>query len=142
MPARNLFASCSASSRPHRTGRLRSESIALGAPPPAMIPLYALGYIEDGEGRKHAFVVGAQRVFEAREAETFDKSYRVLKITPTYIEVEDQRLDVQALAPLELDSVIFWQNIFRHFDFDLCSCGSEAILKLVQLSSLVPAMPG
>jgi hypothetical protein len=32
----------------------------------------------------------------------------------------------QALVPLELDSVIFWQNIFDHVDVALYSCGSVA----------------
>ena len=49
---------------------------------------------------------------------------------------------VGALVPLELDSVIFWQNIFDHLDVALYSCGSEGNSRSAQLSCLVPATPG
>ena len=46
------------------------------------------------------------------------------------------------LVPLDLNSVIFWQDIFNHLDVALYSCGSEDNSKSVQLSCLAPATPG
>jgi hypothetical protein len=51
-------------------------------------------------------------------------------------------LKIKQLVPLELDSGIFWQNIFEHLDVALYSCGSEGNSRSVQLSCLVPATPG
>ena len=48
----------------------------------------------------------------------------------------------EALVPLALNSVIFWQDIFDHLDVALYSCGSEGNSKSVQLSCLAPATPG
>jgi hypothetical protein len=65
-------------------------------PLPPVIPLRALGFTQDRQGVRKAYLTDRQHIFVAREGETFDKTYRVLKITPAYIEVEDEGRNLRA----------------------------------------------
>jgi Protein of unknown function, DUF417 len=46
------------------------------------------------------------------------------------------------LVPLNLNPDFFWQDIFQHPGFRQCLCGGDGIFEMVQLSCLVPALPG
>ncbi len=59
-------------------------------PPPPPIPLKALGYSEKGPGQQEAFVADDEQTYIVHEAETFGQKYKVLKITPQSIEIEDE----------------------------------------------------
>ncbi len=59
-------------------------------PPPPPIPLKAVGYSEKGGGRQEAYVSDEDQVFVVHEGEQFAQKYRVLKITPRSIQIEDE----------------------------------------------------
>jgi hypothetical protein len=59
-------------------------------PPPPPIPLKAEGYSEKPGGVKEAYITEDQEVYVVHEGEEFGKGYKVVKITPQQIEVEDQ----------------------------------------------------
>ncbi len=67
---------------------------AKAAPP--TVPLRALGFTQDRQGVRTAYFTDVKHIFTAREGQTFDKTYRVLKITPGYIEVEDEARNLRA----------------------------------------------
>ncbi len=62
------------------------------APPPAPppVPLKTLGYFEKGEGKQEAFVSDEEQIYVVHEGETFAQKYKVLKINPKFIEIEDE----------------------------------------------------
>ena len=59
------------------------------APPPPP-PLKAVGYTEKSGGVREAIVSLEDQIFVIHEGETFAKRYKVLKITPSQIEVNDE----------------------------------------------------
>ena len=67
-----------------------------GPPPPPPVPLKALGYIQDTQGLLQAYLTDAGNIYAVHEGEKFDKVYRVLKITPAFVEVEDESLNLRA----------------------------------------------
>ncbi|MGH9444481.1 MAG: hypothetical protein ACRD3O_01910 [Terriglobia bacterium] len=67
-----------------------------GPPPPPAVPLRALGYTENARGEFQAYLIDAQHLYVVREGEKFGKTYQVLKITPTFVEVQDDALNVRA----------------------------------------------
>jgi len=91
-----------------------------------------------------AFTLG--RLSESRRLSTHRAAQPVAATEFEYLagsEHSDFRLLTSgSLVPLELNSVIFWQDIFNHLDVALYSCGSEDNSKSVQLSCLAPATPG
>lgn len=76
-----------------RQGRQKRPS---GPPPPPPVPLKALGYIQDAQGRFQAYLTDSDSIYAVHEGEKFDKVYRVLKITPAFVEIEDQSLNLRA----------------------------------------------
>ncbi len=71
-------------------------SHAAGPPPPPTLPLRALGYTENARGELQAYLTDTEHVYAVREGEKFGKTYQVLKITPTFVEVQDDSLNVRA----------------------------------------------
>jgi hypothetical protein len=67
-----------------------------GPPPPPPVPLKALGYVQDSQGKFQAYLTDSENIYAVREGEKFDKVYQVLKITPAYVEVEDGSLNLRA----------------------------------------------
>jgi hypothetical protein len=67
-------------------------------PPP--IPLKALGYTEKSPGVPEAIVTDDDQIYIVHEGETFARKYRVLKITPTGVEVEDETTQQKARLPI------------------------------------------
>jgi hypothetical protein len=77
--------------------RRTAAVIAQNRPPaPPSVPLKALGYSEDAQGRLRAYLSDTQNIYAVHEGESFGKVYRVLKITPTFVEVEDESLGLHA----------------------------------------------
>lgn len=63
------------------------------APPPAgptPVPLKALGYSENPGGVRQAFISDGDQVYVVQEGESFAKRFRVVKISPTLVEIEDE----------------------------------------------------
>ncbi|HTV54898.1 MAG TPA: hypothetical protein VMI06_08265 [Terriglobia bacterium] len=67
-----------------------------GPPPPPPVPLKALGYVQDSQGQFEAYLTDSENIYAVREGEKFDKVYQVLKITPAFVEVEDDSLSLRA----------------------------------------------
>jgi hypothetical protein len=59
------------------------------APPPAAPPLKAVGYTEKAAGVREAIISDDQEIYIVHEGETFAKRFRVLKISPSVVEVDD-----------------------------------------------------
>jgi hypothetical protein len=80
------------------------EALAAAPPPipagPPPIPLKALGYTEKSPGEPEAIVTDDDQIFIVHEGESFARKYRVLKITPTAIEVEDETTRQRARLPI------------------------------------------
>jgi hypothetical protein len=62
------------------------------APPPLPpVPLKAVGFDQDDHGRYSACLVDDQEeTFVVHEGEEFDKRFRVLRITPAMVEIQDE----------------------------------------------------
>jgi hypothetical protein len=67
-----------------------------GPPPPPPVPLKALGYVQDSQGQFQAYLTDSENIYAVREGEKFDKVYQVLKITPAFVEIEDESLNLRA----------------------------------------------
>lgn len=61
------------------------------APPPAPppMPLKAMGYSENVGGQKEAYVSDEDQVYVVHEGDSVANKYKILKITPTAVTVED-----------------------------------------------------
>ena len=64
--------------------------VATPPAPPAPPPLKAVGYTEKAGGVKEAIVSDDQEIYIVHEGESFAKRFRVLKISPAAIEVDDE----------------------------------------------------
>jgi hypothetical protein len=67
-----------------------------GPPPPPPVPLKALGYVQDSQGKFEAYLTDSGDIYAVHEGEKFDKVYQVLRITPAFVEVEDDSLNLRA----------------------------------------------
>ncbi len=73
----------------------RQQPVAASAPvpaapaPPPPPPLKVVGYTELGGGALEAVVTDANEMYVVHDGETFAQRYRVLKISPTQVEVID-----------------------------------------------------
>jgi hypothetical protein len=74
--------------------------IAQGPPPPPPIDLKFFGYEARKDGTRRAFLLHGDDVFIASEGDVVDHRYRVLKINPFSIEVED--IPYHNAQPLQL----------------------------------------
>jgi len=68
------------------------------APPP--VTLKPMGYSENPSGLKEAYVSDEDQVYVVHEAETIANKYKILKITPTAITVEDVATHQTAELPI------------------------------------------
>src|SRR5262249_24767993 len=60
-----------------------------GPPPPPPIPLKFFGFASKPGEPKQVFLSQGEDVFVAREGQIIDRRYRILRITPVSVEVED-----------------------------------------------------
>ncbi len=74
---------------------------ASAPPPPPSVPLKPLGFGEKSSGEREAFVSDDEQTYVLHEGESFANKFRVLQITPTFIEIEDEssRQTVQLPVP-------------------------------------------
>lgn len=62
-----------------------------GPPPPPPLPFQPVGFTVNAEGRFEAYLADSQQVVYAVHAgDEFDKNYRVVSITPSMIEIQDE----------------------------------------------------
>jgi len=59
-------------------------------PPPAPPPLKAMGYTQKAGGVHEAIVTDDQEIYIVHEGDTFANRFRVLKISPSAVEVDDE----------------------------------------------------
>lgn len=59
-------------------------------PPPPPVPFKAMGYQQDDQGRRMAYLTDDNGTYVVREGEEFGQHFKVLKITDTMIEVQDE----------------------------------------------------
>ncbi len=60
------------------------------SPPPPPIPLKPLGHSQTAKGVEEAFVTDDEQVYVVHVGEVFAGKYKVLRITSTFVEVEDE----------------------------------------------------
>ena len=72
-----------------------------GPPPPPPIPLKFYGTAQaPGNQPRKAFLIEGEEIFIAKEGDVVAKSYRVIRIGPTSIELEDTRSRQRQQLPL------------------------------------------
>jgi hypothetical protein len=77
--------------------------IATGPPPPAPpppIPLKFYGFSGNKSGPKQAFLSKGEDIFVVKEGRIIDRRYRILKIGPNSVEVEDVLTNNRQTLPL------------------------------------------
>ncbi|HEV2498646.1 MAG TPA: hypothetical protein VGY31_03585 [Terriglobia bacterium] len=77
-----------------QAGRERTANTAANTgppapPPPPPLPFKTVGYSVTAEGQIEAYVSSADQIYALHEGEVFDKGYRVVRITPALIEIQD-----------------------------------------------------
>lgn len=89
---------------PQEIRRIKEEASKPPAPPPPPppppLPLQAVGFSDTGKG-KQAYITDQQETYIVGEGDEFGGKYKVLKITATQVEVEDEssHQNVQLLIP-------------------------------------------
>ncbi len=78
----------------------RLSGDASSPPPPPPIPLKALGYSQDQEGNRQAYLSGQDEVYAARVGDEISHRYKVLAITPMAVIVEDTQSGEKARLPI------------------------------------------
>ena len=59
-------------------------------PPPPPVPFKAMGYQQDAKGQRTAYLSDDQSTYMVREGQEFGQRFKVLKITDTSVEVQDE----------------------------------------------------
>ena len=91
---RNIFSLNSAPveiPKPIASARAQAQaaSAPTGPPPPPAIDLKFFGYSSRKSGLRHAFLLKGEDVFIASEGDVVDHRYKVVKIAPMSVQVED-----------------------------------------------------
>jgi hypothetical protein len=82
---------------------VKTPVIATGPPPPPPpppIPLKFYGFTGNKTGPKQVFLSKGDDIFIAKEGQIIDRRYRILKISPTSVEVEDVLTNNRQTLPL------------------------------------------
>jgi hypothetical protein len=69
-------------------------------PPPPPIPLKFYGFSGNKSGPKQVFLSKGEDIFIAKEGQVIDRRYRILKIGPNSVEVEDVLTNNRQTLPL------------------------------------------
>lgn len=72
-----------------RSGAAAAE-VPAGPPPPPPIPFQPVGYTVNEAGVFEAYLADSKQVYAVHAGDQFDKAYRVVTITPTMIEIQDE----------------------------------------------------
>lgn len=67
-----------------------ASSAAPSPPPPPPLPFKAVGYSVMSQGQIKAYLADSEQVYALVQGELFDKNYRVVRITPALIEIDDE----------------------------------------------------
>lgn len=59
-------------------------------PPPPPVPFKAMGYQQDQQGQRIAYLSDDEGTYVVREGQEFGQHFKVLKITDTMVEVQDE----------------------------------------------------
>jgi hypothetical protein len=88
---RNIFVlgSVAKIERPKKTGVTDQQPVAYVPPPPPPITLKFFGFANKPGETKKVFLVQGEDIFIAAEGDIVNRRYRVLKISPTTVDVED-----------------------------------------------------
>jgi hypothetical protein len=70
------------------------------APQPPRVALKALGYTEKAGGVREAIITDDEQVFIVHEGETFARKFRVLKISPSVVELDDETTHQSIRLPI------------------------------------------
>jgi hypothetical protein len=103
---RNIFSANSAPAQreisiPKPRGPIRPEPvIPQGPPPPPNIDLKFYGYSGAHGGPKKAWLLHGEDIFIASEGDVVDRRYKVVKINPFSIEIEDLGYNHTQIIPL------------------------------------------
>lgn len=73
---------------------------APSAPPVPRVPLKALGFTEKSGGMREAIVTDDDQIFIVHEGETFARRFRVVRISPTMVELEDDTTHQSIRLPI------------------------------------------
>ncbi len=76
-----------------------TPATATRAAGPAPVPFSALGYTEKAGGQRQAYVAADDQIYTVHEGETFADKYKLLKITPTLIEIENEEVHQRTELP-------------------------------------------
>jgi len=69
-------------------------------PPPPPIPLKFYGFSGNKSGPKQVFLSSGDDIFIAKEGQIIDRRYKILRISPTSVEVEDVLTNNRQTLPL------------------------------------------
>lgn len=69
-------------------------------PPPPPLPIKALGFADRGKGVRQVVLTDDQGLYVVAEGDVFNKKYRVIKISPNSVEVEDDTTHQTSELPL------------------------------------------
>jgi hypothetical protein len=88
---RNIFVlgSVAKIEKPKKTGVTDQRPVAYVPPPPPPITLKFFGFANKPGETKKVFLVQGEDIFIAAEGDIVNRRYRVLKISPTTVDVED-----------------------------------------------------
>jgi hypothetical protein len=90
---RNIFSQFSAPPAiPKPIAPIRQASVDTGPPPPPPPPPINLGfygYVAEKTGQRQVFLLHGEDIFIASEGDVVDRRYRVVKIGPASVQVED-----------------------------------------------------
>ena len=69
-------------------------------PPPPPIPLKFYGFTGNKSGPKQVFLSKGEDIFVAKEGQVIDRRYKIIKISPNSVEVEDVLTNNRQTLPL------------------------------------------
>lgn len=73
-----------------RSAQASAQNLAPAPPPPAPpLPFTAVGYSMTPQGQIEAFLSSPDQIYAVRAGDAFGKVYRVVRITPAMIEIQD-----------------------------------------------------
>ncbi|HUI43838.1 MAG TPA: hypothetical protein VL523_17900 [Terriglobia bacterium] len=72
------------------TERAKNPPVAPPPPPPPPVQFKAMGYQQDGDGQRIAYLSDDQDTYVVHQGQQFGQRFKVLKITDTSVEVEDE----------------------------------------------------
>ena len=76
------------------------QVVPQGPPPPPPIPLKFFGYASDPSEPKRVFLAQGEDVFVAKEGDIVNRRYKIVKINPNSVEIEDVLSNNRQTVPM------------------------------------------